>query len=245
ARFRAGTRARQAQDRIKKLQRLEAPGGIPRQHRRSLNLRLDAGGGPAAAGGRAVCTAEGVTLRFDGQPPLFENLRFTLKAGDRVAPVGHIGAGNTPRSRLLTGEVIPQAGQVEWAKGARIGYFSQQRQDLPGGLGVLEALREHHPLSVQEARGLLASFLFTPGQMDQPVETLSGGERSRLSLLLLMLSDANVLLLDEPTNHLDLPSRTALEEALAAYPGTLVVVSHDRYFIEQVTDMAWVLEGGS
>lgn len=245
-RFRAGTRARQAQDRLKKLERLQPPPVFPdaRDDKPALRLSSSTSSGSSSFRARVVCAGDQVTVRFGGRTVL-DGVSFTVRAGDRIALVGPNGAGKTTLLRCLVGELLPTAGYVEWAPGVGLGYFAQQRHDLPEELTVLDALLERYALPRQEARRLLASFLFTGDQVEQRVATLSGGEKARLALLFLMLSDAQVLLLDEPTNHLDLPSRTALEEALEQFPGTLIVVSHDRYFLERTTEKTWILEDGA
>lgn len=241
ARFRAGTRASQAQDRLKKLERLQPLPQLPVEKPRQLRLSL--GGARAHAYGQTVCAVKDLQMAYQGQP-VFGPLNVQLRAGERVALTGPNGAGKSTLLRLLLGELVPQAGTIQWAEGTQIGYFAQHRHELSPRATVLETLLAHHPMPEREARDLLASFFFTGSQVDQAVGTLSGGEQSRLSLLLLMLSPVNVLLLDEPTNHLDLPSRAALEEALEAFDGTLVVVSHDRYFLDRVTNVTWELRDG-
>lgn len=176
--------------------------------------------------------------------PVLAGVSLRLAPGEVVGVLGPNGAGKSTLLKVLTGELPPVDGIVEWAPRVNIGYFSQHRDDLPGQLTVLEALRERYPMSVQEARRTLAAFLFVDEQADQIIDSLSGGERSRLALLFLVLAEPDVLLLDEPTNHLDLPSRTALEEALRAFGGTVITVSHDRYFLQRVTDTTWLLQDG-
>lgn len=243
ARFRAGTRARQAQDRLKKLARMEAP-SAPMADAPSLSLVWTGGGGAAGRAGRTVLELQDVIVGYPGREPLLRNVNVTVAGGSRIGLAGPNGAGKSTLLKVLTGELPPVDGIVEWAPRANIGYFSQHRDDLPGQLTVLEGLRERFPMSVQEARRTLAAFLFGEEQVEQTIDSLSGGERSRLALLFLVLAEPDVLLLDEPTNHLDLPSRTALEEALRAFGGTVIAVSHDRYFLQRVTDTTWLLGDG-
>ncbi|HEX5497192.1 MAG TPA: ABC-F family ATP-binding cassette domain-containing protein [Mycobacteriales bacterium] len=196
--------------------------------------------------GRSVYDLEEVTLRF-GDRVLFDRLTWRLGPGDRTALVGVNGSGKTSLLRLLVSELVPQAGQVRVGRTVRAGYLSQQVVELPGHLRVLDAVEEVGRVirvgrAELSATQLLERFGFaTRGHT--PVADLSGGERRRLQLLRLLMGEPNVLLLDEPTNDLDTDTLTALEDVLDGWPGTLVVVSHDRYFVERACDTVVALLG--
>jgi ATP-binding cassette subfamily F protein 3 len=162
----------------------------------------------------------------------------------RVALVGPNGAGKTTLVRTLVGDLGPLDGYVSAAPGARVAYLEQAQAELTGDQTVLEAMRSAGAMDDQEARNLLARFLFRGDEVQRAVSVLSGGERSRLALARLSLRHANLLVLDEPTNHLDLAAREQLEAVLAAYEGTLIFVSHDRYFIDKLATELWLISGG-
>jgi ATP-binding cassette subfamily F protein uup len=198
--------------------------------------------------GKAVYDVEDATVRL-GDRTLIEHLTWHLGPGDRVGIVGANGSGKTTLLRLLTGEVTPTAGRVKRGLTVKAAYLDQEIGDLPKERRVLEAV-EDIAKSVDLGNGksmsasqLLERFLFEGERQWTPVGELSGGERRRLQLLRLFLLEPNVLLLDEPTNDLDIETLTALEDLLDGWPGTLVVVSHDRYFLERVCDTEWALLG--
>ncbi|MBE3589271.1 MAG: ABC-F family ATP-binding cassette domain-containing protein [Firmicutes bacterium] len=237
-RYRAGNRATQAKSREKRLARLPSV-ERPKLDERRLRLAFE----PAARGGREVLQVEGLGHRFDGRL-LFRGFSARVERGERVGLVGPNGAGKTTMLRLLLGELAPSEGEVLWGAGVDIGYFSQDLRGLREDRSVLDEIMEAGDFTLEEARTLLARFLFRGEDVFRRVEHLSGGERNRLLLAKLVLSRANVLILDEPTNHLDIPAREALEEALDAFPGTMFFVTHDRYFLRLATRL-WVFEGGA
>ena len=198
--------------------------------------------------GDRVLDAVEVTLRL-GARELLHDVTWRLGPGDRVAIVGVNGSGKTSLLRLLAGELEPSAGQVERGSTVRLAHLSQETTELPETLGVLEALEEvrgEATLSGGEritAALLCDRFGFRGAKARTPVADLSGGERRRLALMRLLMEGPNVLLLDEPTNDLDIDTLTALEDLLDGWPGTLVVVSHDRYFVERVCDDVYALDG--
>jgi ATP-binding cassette subfamily F protein 3 len=189
---------------------------------------------------------EGVRKAF-GENVVFEGLDLDLRRGDRWAVLGPNGAGKTTLLRLLSGELLPDRGERRFASGVVVGRFAQhQLEELDGDNPVFDEAAAAAPArKPEEVRSALGAMGLGDRHVERPVSTLSGGERARLALARLLLRPASLLLLDEPTNHLDLPLREALEEALSAWEGTLVVVSHDRAFLERVTDKALVVTQGS
>ena len=197
--------------------------------------------------GRSVYELDDVTMRV-GDRTLLDHVSWHVGPGDRVAIIGVNGSGKTHLLRLLAGELAPSAGRVQIGQTVHAGYLSQEVAELPSGLRVLEAVqqvRERAELGgVELTAGQLAErFGFGNEKQWTPVADLSGGERRRLQLLRLLLAQPNVLLLDEPTNDLDTDTLTALEDLLDSWPGTLVVVSHDRYLVERVCDTTVALLG--
>jgi ATP-binding cassette subfamily F protein 3 len=167
--------------------------------------------------------------------PLFTDLSFEVKKRDRLFILGPNGSGKSTLVKLLLGKIAPDAGRIEFGYNVTVGYYDQENQNLTPENTVLEELWSTYPTLTQtEIRSTLALFLFRGEDIEKTVSVLSGGERARLTLAKLILSKMNVLILDEPTNHLDIQSREALEEALSAFDGTIIAVSHDRYFISKL-----------
>ncbi|HEY4096838.1 MAG TPA: ABC-F family ATP-binding cassette domain-containing protein, partial [Baekduia sp.] len=199
--------------------------------------------------GSKVLDAVDVSVSYDGQPVL-RKVTWRLGPGDRVALVGINGSGKTTLMNLLDGTLEPDAGEVDRGATVRLAHLSQDTAEIPGHLRVLESLEEvrgRATLSTGEeiTAGMLCDrFGFRGDRARTLVRDLSGGERRRLQLMRLLMGEPNVLLLDEPTNDLDIDTLTALEDLLDGWPGTLVVVSHDRYFVERVTDNVYALMGG-
>ncbi|MHB9145082.1 MAG: ABC-F family ATP-binding cassette domain-containing protein [Symbiobacteriia bacterium] len=193
--------------------------------------------------GEEVLATRGLGRSF-GDRVIFNDLDLDLDRGQRLALVGPNGAGKTTLLKVITGQLEPTAGSYEWGAGVELGYFSQDLSGLDDSHSALDEIIDASDLLIGEARSLLARFLFTGDDVYKLVGTLSGGERNRLSMAKLMISGANVLLLDEPTNHLDIESKGALEEALLSFPGTLIFVSHDRYFIDRLATRVLVLGEG-
>jgi ATP-binding cassette subfamily F protein 3 len=236
-RYRAGQRAREARGRQKQLDRLAR---VERPHEpEQINLRLKA----AESSQHVLESSTGLTFGFPGQalghvPP------FTIAAGERVAIVGPNGVGKTTLLRTLMGERAALKGKLRLGARVKLRYYDQHLGDLDPTNTVVEELQSAHPLPAEAARNFLARLLFTGDDAFKKVASLSGGEKSRVALAKLMLDNANLLLLDEPTNHLDIPSQEVLEEALGDYPGTIIFVSHDRYFIDRIATAVWRLEAG-
>ena len=225
--------ARSREKRLEKIERLEKP-----QEEDTVQFRFDT----RRRTGEDVLQAEGLEKRY-GERILFRDVKMHIRAGDRIALIGDNGTGKTTLLRCLTGEEKPDHGYIRWGTGVDIGYYDQHQAGLHGQKTVLDEVWDRFPRMEQyEVRGALGMFLFTGDDVFAPVSTLSGGEKGRVALTELMLRKDNVLLLDEPTNHLDMDSREVLEEALADYPGTILAVSHDRYFINRFAEKVFVLE---
>ncbi len=180
----------------------------------------------------------------DGDRPLFRGLNVRLDHGERAGLVGPNGAGKSVLFRILLDQEAASEGEVIIGPSVKVGYYAQQHETLDPQQTLMDAVRLGANMSEEKAAALLNKFLFTYLQSSERVGQLSGGERSRLQLALLMLSGANFLLLDEPTNHLDIPSAEVLESALEDFEGTVLVISHDRYFLDQVAGRILELDGG-
>ncbi|MDP9245447.1 MAG: ABC-F family ATP-binding cassette domain-containing protein, partial [Chloroflexota bacterium] len=237
-RFRAGQRSKQSRGRAKqlaRLERIEAPIGTAK-HGWSLAAAHLAGATVLESTPLSVGHGQRVVVRT---PPL------RVERGARIAVVGANGAGKTTLVRTLVGQLPALDGYVSSAPTARVAFLAQAQAELTGDDTVIDTLREATGLDEQSARSLLARFLFRGEDVFRSVGVLSGGERSRLALAQLSAREANLLLLDEPTNHLDLAAREQLERVLEDYEGTIVAVSHDRYFIDRLASEIWdVRDGG-
>ena len=236
----ASQNTRQAQGRRKRLERLLREEAIARPEV-ERTVRIDFGR-IDRSGDRVLETSELVIGYPDSNQPLFEVPDLVLIRGECVALIGPNGAGKTTFLKTLLGEVQPWAGEVRLGASLQVGYFAQAHEGLVPERTVLDEILAVNPkLKRSQARNLLARFLFTGDTVDRPVEVLSGGERGRVALAKLALEGANFLLLDEPTNHLDIPSQEVLEEALETFPGTILLVSHDRYLINALATQVWVI----
>ena len=219
---------KRAESRVKmldKIQRIEKPIEIDNQMRISLEPRF--------ISGNDVLTVEGLSKAFPGQT-LFTDINFEIKRGERVALIGNNGTGKTTILKILNGIVEADTGRFALGSKVQIGYYDQEHHVLHMEKTIFQEISDTYPtLTETEIRNMLAAFLFTGDDVFKLISSLSGGERGRVSLAKLMLSEANFLILDEPTNHLDIASKEILEEALNSYTGTVLYVSHDRYFINQ------------
>ncbi|HEX8034829.1 MAG TPA: ABC-F family ATP-binding cassette domain-containing protein [Ktedonobacterales bacterium] len=219
--------ARNKQRQIDAMEKVERPV----LQRRTMALRLHS----AERGGQKVAELRHVSKAFGDEPVLLD-VNLTIVRGERVGILGRNGAGKTVLGNIIVGALDPTEGERWVGPSIVIDTFAQGHETLPMESSPLELVRAARPFYENEAVALLGRFLFRYEQVRQPVRTLSGGERSRLQLLLLMLGKANCLLLDEPTNHLDIDSAEVLEGALEAYDGTVIVISHDRYFLDRIVD---------
>ncbi len=219
--------AESREKRLEKMEKLEKPVSEQKVHF-SFEARRRSGDD--------VLIAKELSKGFDGRT-LFEHFNLHLRAGDRVAVIGANGVGKTTLLKLITGQLPPDSGTVVYGSNVDVGYYDQQQSGLHPEKDVLNELWDDFPrLEIDRVRGVLALFLLTGDDVFQPISTLSGGEKGRVALAKLMLRKDNLLLLDEPTNHLDMDSREVLEDALDDFDGTLLTVSHDRYFINRVAN---------
>ncbi|MBQ1416494.1 MAG: ABC-F family ATP-binding cassette domain-containing protein [Selenomonas sp.] len=179
-----------------------------------------------------------------GAEPVLKDVSLLIRNGDGVALVGPNGAGKTTLLKILVGELEAGQGRIKIGSRVKIGYFSQQHEGLHMDMTVLDEIMYTYGVDEEQARRYLGAFLFHGDEVLRKIGDLSGGEQSRVAFLKLMLTGANFLVLDEPTNHLDIPAREAVEEALMAYPGTFLTVSHDRYFLAKVANCTLELENG-
>lgn len=233
--FGAGTRARQAKSMEKKLARLPELETLTQDP--TMVFRFE----PQRQSGNNVVALENIQKSY-GSERVLRGITIQVKRGERIALLGPNGSGKSTLLKILGGELNFQ-GELHWGTGVDLGYFSQQISFTPGNT-VLEELYDEHRLELGVLRSVLARFLFKGEDVFKQTTILSGGEKNRLALAKLLLHRPNLLLLDEPTNHLDIFAREALEEALKDFSGTMIFVSHDRYFIEKLATKIWALDGG-
>ncbi len=242
-RFRYNARkAKQAQSRVKRIERLQANRVVvPSSRRRTLGFEFL----KPARSGRTVVEARDLVIRA-GDKPLLADASFALERGEHVGLIGPNGSGKTTLLETLLGRRPPVSGTVRLGHGVEAAYFSQHEVELDERGSVLQATQGATGLQRPDAQNLLGRFLFSGwDEHEKPVAALSGGERRRLALALVVASGANFLVLDEPTNHLDLESREALEAALDAFPGTVLLVSHDRALLDGIAERTLAIEHGT
>ena len=236
-RNKAGQNARNAAGRAKQLthmERIEKPLHEPGAMKAAIKT--------SGRAGREVVVCERASKRF-GDKVLLDNATFSIEREQRIGIVGPNGVGKTTFIEMVLGETSPDSGYIRRGHGVTVAYHKQEVDDFDDDQSVLENFYERAGMSVGEARSHLATFLFTGEDIYKPVSALSGGERAKLSMALMVLSPANLLILDEPTNHLDVYSCDALAESLQKYEGTLLLVSHDRALLDAVTNHTLALEG--
>lgn len=193
-------------------------------------------------GGHEVLVLENLSVGY-GESSLLTDVNLNLRRGGRAALIGPNGSGKTTLLKTVAGLIDPLAGRVRIGAGARPGYMSQEQEELDRNLNALIAIRKLAPLSETEARAFLHKFLFSGDDVFLSAGSLSYGERARLSLACLVAQGCDLLLMDEPLNHLDIPSRNQFEHALASFEGTILMVVHDRYFIEGFASEIWEVKG--
>ena len=230
------TRIKNAERRIEKLDTVERPV----LERRKIGLQLRS----AERGGKRVVDLRGVTAAFDSDPVLVD-VDLTIFRGERLAVIGPNGAGKSVLLSLITGALEPVMGERWVGPSIKIGALAQEHSPAAAGDTPVDMIRRQRPCPEEQAVTALMRFLFTYEQVRQPITSLSGGERTRLELLLLMRSGANFLVLDEPTNHLDIDSVEMLEDAIERYDGTVVFSSHDRYFLDRIADRTLEVKDGT
>lgn len=229
-------RAESREKLLNKMEIIEKPDGDNKTMRLTLT--------PGIISGNDVLTVDGLAKAF-GKLTLFKNISFEIKRRERVAIIGENGSGKTTLLKIINGLLEADSGSISLGAKVHIGYYDQEHQLLNMENTVFEEISDEYPsLTNTEIRNMLAAFLFTGDDVFKLVSDLSGGERGRLSLAKLMLSEANFLILDEPTNHLDMDSKEILENALNSYEGTVLFVSHDRYFINTTATRILDLENG-
>lgn len=232
----------QARGRQRRLERLLADSRLtaPKANVRPVHLRL----GMVSRSGNLVLRTYGLQVGYaDEGRPLFSTPDLVLERGECVAVIGPNGAGKSSFLKTILSQIPPYAGRVDLGASVKVGYFAQAHEGLNPARTLMEEINTVAPnMLPAEIRNYLAKYGFTGDEVFAPVSTLSGGERGRLALAKLALSDSNLLLLDEPTNHLDLPTQEVLQQVLAGYPGTVLLVSHDRYLIDALATQVWDLD---
>jgi ATP-binding cassette subfamily F protein 3 len=230
ARASTAKRAQSRRKALERMERLERPTGDPKRARFAFEIDR--------VSGYDVLRVSGIGKSFPGKKDVLRNIHFELKRGQSAALVGPNGAGKSTLLKILTGRERADAGTFHWGANVKIGYYDQEQADLDDNQTVLEEVWSAYPhLGEVRIRTVLGNFLFSGDDVKKKIGSLSGGEKARVSLAKLMLLNANVLVLDEPTNHLDLYSKEVLESALLEYEGTLLFISHDRYFLNKMADM--------
>ena len=237
-RFGAGQRSKEAKGREKRLNRLLESDRMVDQVQAGRNIHLSLGTDQRA--GDQVLDVRELSKGFDGKQ-LWLDVKFHVRRGERIGIIGPNGSGKTTLLATLLGEADADAGEIRWGANLNIGYYDQRLEEFDPEQTVMEAAWEGRDLKEQQVRDVLATMLFRGDDIDKPMGLLSGGERARVRLSQLLLDRPNVLILDEPTNHLDIPSREALESTLVAFEGTILCVSHDRYFLDKVAKRMLVL----
>lgn len=235
--YRAGIKSKMArgrQSQLDRLERLDAP---------EISSTLHFSFPKPAMSADKVIVFDDVTIGYTPDKPVVSHLGFTVRRGERVALIGPNGAGKSTIVKAIVGELMSSDGYITIGNRVELGYFSQEHEELHPSWTVVEEIMQTFAYSEDKARLVLGSFLFRGDDVFTLVGELSGGEKARLALLKLFLQGHNCLVLDEPTNHLDIPTREVVEQALQSYEGTCFIISHDRYFLDQVSTRTFVLDG--
>ena len=234
------TKSNQVQSRIKQLEKLDRI-EVEEEDLATLNIKFP----PAPRSGQVVAELKEVGMSF-GRKHVFSGAEFTISKGDKIALVGRNGEGKTTLARMLIGQLTPTEGSIRLGANVNIGYYAQNQEDLMNGeITVYDTLDKVAVGDIRtRLRDILGAFLFRGEDVDKKVKVLSGGERSRLALASLMLEPHNLLVLDEPTNHMDMRSKDILKSAILKYDGTVVVVSHDREFLDGMVDKVYEFRDG-
>lgn len=220
------SQSRSRQKLLDKMERIEMPETI----QNSMKLKFT----PRIQSGEDVLKVESLEKSF-ADKKIFENISFNLYRNERTAIIGENGVGKTTLFRIIMGQEMPSAGKVKVGQSVNIGYFDQEQKSLKLSNTIFEEISQTYPMMTNfEIRSYLAKFMFYGDDVDREIAELSGGERARISLLKLMISDTNFILMDEPTNHLDIDSKEILEDAILDYEGTMLIISHDRYFLNKI-----------
>lgn len=234
--YRAGIKSKMArgrQSQLNRLERLEAP-----RTSHSLDFKFP----PAAMSADKVLVLDHVSIGYKTDDPILDDVSIVVRRGESVALIGPNGAGKSTMVKAIVGELFPIEGHIDIGNRVQVGYFSQEHEELHDRWQVVDEIINNYNFTEEKARNVLGSFLFKGDDVFKLVGDLSGGERARLALLKLFLQGDNFLILDEPTNHLDVPTREIVERALQQFGGTCFIISHDRYFLDQVSTRTLVLE---
>ena len=234
--YRAGIKSKMArgrQSQLNRLERLEAP---------IISHSLDFKFPPAAMSADKVLVLDHVSIGYDTNKPIIDDISLVVRRGESVALIGPNGVGKSTMVKSIVGELVPLNGHIDIGNRVQVGYFSQEHEELHDQWQVVDEIINNYNFTEEKARNVLGSFLFKCDDVFKLVGDLSGGERARLALLKLFLQGDNFLILDEPTNHLDVPTREIVERALQQFGGTCFIISHDRYFLDQVSTRTLVLE---
>ncbi len=246
-RYKAGQRSKEARGRqtlLNRIERLERPQDF-QEMRFHLGKQIESGQVVLSTQKLAVGYPAAGKATFNGASRLLTVPDMEVQRGERIGMLGPNGSGKTTLLRTITGQLAPLEGRVALGHNVLVGYYAQTHEGLNPQNTLLDEIRQATPFSEESARTFLGRFLFSGDDVYKPISALSGGERSRLALAKLTLLGANFLVLDEPTNHLDLPSRQFLEDVLADYDGTLLFVSHDRYFVDALATRVWMVQDGT